>query len=408
MAAWRDIVRSATERLASVKPARIRTSHWFIGLGLGVLLVFCAALYVWWGSIQEALHDPGIPYQTYTPPPAPDYAKAESWALIPANPTTWTSKDPPADVFFIHPTTYERRAHWNGPIDDRRAKRLLDEVMIPNYAGPFAKSGRVFAPRYRQASLYTQMTLREDARDARAFAYRDVKWAFDQYLSNYNKGRPIIIAGVEQGGFLASRLAREAALDPAVAARIAAVYLIDTPITAEALPLPLCTTKGQARCTVAWFSEGFREEERAADRLKHAAVWNGDTVEPLGERPLVCVNPLLGVPGAEAAPARLNQGAVNAAGLEWGVRPGFQNSQVGAQCVNGILKITRPKSPALRERGGWMEQQRVRSANLFYGDIEADAQARLGTLLGTPGFGQLAPPLEGVVEIGRSPVHRAR
>lgn len=408
MASWRDMVRSAGDRLASLKPARIRTSHWFIGLGVAVLAVILAALSVWWGSIQEALHDPGIPYQTYTPPPAPDYAQASSWALIPAKPTTWTAKDPPADVFFIHPTTYERRAHWNGPIDDRRAVRLLDEVMIPNYAGPFAKAGRLFAPRYRQASLYTQLTLREDARDARAFAYRDVKWAFDFYLTHYNKGRPIIIAGVEQGGFLASRLAREVAADSTLRSRLAAVYLIETPISADALPLPACTARAQAGCTVAWIGQGFREDEHTADRLKHAAIWQGDTVEALGDRPTVCVNPLLGKASEEAAPARLNLGAVNAAGLEWGVRPGFQNSQVSAQCVDGVLKISRPKSPALRQRGGWLEQQRVRSANLFYADIEADAQARLGAMLGRPGFGQLAPPLDGVVEIGRSPVHRAR
>jgi hypothetical protein len=407
MAAWRDIVRRAGERLASVKPARLRTSHWFLGLAIAVLLVILTGLYVWWGSIQEALHDPGIPYQTYSPPPAPDYAKAESWALIPANPTTWTAKDPPADAFFIHPTTYERRAHWNGPIDDRRAVRLLDEVMIPNYAGPFAKTARLFAPRYRQASLYTQMTMREDARDARAFAYRDVKWAFDQYLSHYNRGRPFMIVGVEQGGFLASRLAREVAADPALRARLVAVYLIETPISAQALPLPACTARAQARCTVAWFSEGYRESERAADRLKHAAVWQGDAVEPLSGR-LVCVNPLLGKVSDDPAPARLNLGAVNAAGLEWGVRPGFQNSQVSAQCADGVLRISKPKSPSLRQRGGWMEQQRVRNANLFYADIEADAQARLGVMLGRPGFGQLAPPLDGVVEIGRSPVHRAR
>ena len=408
MAAWRDIVRSTGERLASLKPARIRTSHWFIGLGLAVLLVIGTGLYIWWGSIQEALHDPGIPYQTYTPPPAPDYALASSWALIPANPTTWTTKDPPADVFFIHPTTYVRRAHWNGPIDDRRAVRLLEEVMIPNYAGPFAKAGRLFAPRYRQASLYTQLTMREDARDARAFAYRDVKAAFDFYLANENKGRPIIIAGVEQGGFLAERLAREAAADPAVRARLVAVYLMETPVSADALPLPACTARAQAGCTVAWIGDGYHEAERTADRLKHAAVWQDGMVQPLGDRPTVCVNPLLGKVSEEAAPARLKLGAGNATGLEWGVRPGFQNSEVSAQCVDGVLKISRPKSPALRQRGGWLEQQRVRSANLFYGDIEADVQARLDVLLRTPGFGQLAPPLDAVVEIGRSPVHRPR
>ena len=44
--------------------------------------------------------------------------------------------------------------------------------MLPNYAGPFARLGRIFAPRYRQASLYTLMTLRDDAREARLLTVR--------------------------------------------------------------------------------------------------------------------------------------------------------------------------------------------------------------------------------------------
>lgn len=408
MPAWRDIAGRGVRRLVALKPDRIRTSHWFIGLGALVAILLGVAVHLWWGSLQEALHDPGIPYQTYVPPPEPNYTDAKSWALIPKNPTTWTAKDPAADVFFVHPTTYERRAQWNGPIDDDRSRRLLDEVMIPNYAGPFAKAGRVFAPLYRQASLYSQMTLREDARDARRFAYRDVKAAFDLYMRDYNKGRPLIFVGVEQGGFLVERLVREAPTDPAVRSRIAVVYLLETAVLPDGVLLPPCRSQNQTGCTVAWRSEGFNEALLTPDRLRHAGVWDGDTVVALGPREPACVNPLLHVVSGEAAPAHRNLGAVNAAGLEWGVRPGFQNSQVGAQCVHGILKITRPKSPSLRRRMGWLEQHRVRGFNLFYADLEADAEARLATLLGQPGFGRMAPPLEGVVEIRPSPVHRVR
>jgi len=75
--------------------------------------------------------------------------------------------------------------------------------------GPFARSGRLFAPRYRQASLYTALTLRDDARDARQFAYGDVRRAFDDFLDHFNQGRPLIVVGVEQGGTLVDRLMRE-------------------------------------------------------------------------------------------------------------------------------------------------------------------------------------------------------
>lgn len=93
--------------------------------------------------------------------------------------------------------------------------------------GPSCASGACSpqAPRYRQASLYTLLTLREDARDARRFAYADVAAAFRQYMAADNKGRPFIIVGVEQGGTLASRLiADQIARDPAIRARLAVAY----------------------------------------------------------------------------------------------------------------------------------------------------------------------------------------
>ncbi len=78
--------------------------------------------------------------------------------------------------------------------------------MLPNYAGPFARVGRIFAPRYRQASLYTALTQREDAREARRFAYGDVRAAWLTFRARYDHGRPLVLVGVEQGGQLTARL----------------------------------------------------------------------------------------------------------------------------------------------------------------------------------------------------------
>ena len=52
-----------------------------------------------------------------------------------------------------------------------------------------------------------------------------------------------------------------------------------------------------------------------------AVVWNdrGRLVGLAGRAPL-CVNPLLGDVSEDDAPARLNLGAANATGLEWGAR----------------------------------------------------------------------------------------
>ena len=128
--------------------------------------------------------------------PAPNYAKAAAWAHLP---TDSTPESRPVDVFFVHPTTFDGGTNWNGPIGDRRSAALLERVMLPNYAAPFAGLGRVFAPRYRQASLYTSLTLFDDAIEAREFAYGDVRAAFDYFRDRLSRGRPFILVGVEQG-----------------------------------------------------------------------------------------------------------------------------------------------------------------------------------------------------------------
>src|SRR5580700_1794817 len=107
-----------------------------IAVVLAALAIGAGALAIWWGDIVQALLDPELPYAVYKPPAPPDYDRPGSWALGP--PTVAKSDDPPADVFFVHPTTFDGGRNWNGPIDDRGANRVLLREMLPNYAGPFA------------------------------------------------------------------------------------------------------------------------------------------------------------------------------------------------------------------------------------------------------------------------------
>ncbi|HEX7760331.1 MAG TPA: DUF3089 domain-containing protein, partial [Caulobacteraceae bacterium] len=93
--------------------------------------------------------------------------------------------------------------------------------------------------------------------------------------------------------------------------------------------------------------------------------------------PALCVNPVLGAATTAEAPARLNLGAVNATGLEWGAKPGFLVRQVSAQCSDGLLRITRPRSDSLQPSGSWAMRLKAPGYNLFYADLQADAAARL-------------------------------
>jgi hypothetical protein len=357
---------------------RIGIRRWFAILAGAILVLLVIALLIWRDDILEALLDPKVPYTVYKPPPAPDYTRAGSWDLLPQGDAT-----APVDVFFVHPTTYDGGKNWNGAINDRRAAALFTEVMAPNYAAPFSSVARVFAPRYRQASLYTSLTLFDDAIEAREFAYGDVRAAFDEYLRAFNRGRPFIVVGVEQGGVLAMRLVREViAPNRDLRRHLVAAYLQETAAPADEFgpdaPVPACARRDEAGCVVAWISIRRGDFPRALRLYHRTVVWNdrGRLVGLNGRLPL-CVNPLLGGVGDTDAPPRLNLGAANATGLEWGATPGFLTRQVGAACSGGILGVSRPRSASLRPSGGWLERLRAAPYNLFYADIEADAKARV-------------------------------
>ena len=352
--------------------------RWLAILGGALLLLVVAALFIWRDDILEALLDPKVPYTVYKPPPAPDYVRAGAWALLPRD-----QANAVVDVFFVHPTTFDGGKDWNGPIGDAKAATLFTRVMAPNYAAPFAGVGRVFAPRYRQASLYTSLSLFDDALEARQFAYGDVRAAFDYFLRDLNGGRPFILVGVEQGGALAVRLLTEViAPDPGLRHRLVAAYFQDVVVPADEFGAdsssPACARRDEAGCVLAWLSVRRGDFPRTLRIHHRAVVWNanGQLVGLAGRAPL-CVNPLLGGVGDDDAPPRLNLGAANATGLEWGARPGFLTRQVGAQCVGGILMVTRPRSASLRPTGGWLGRLRAPPYNLFYADIEADARARV-------------------------------
>ncbi len=357
-------------------PGRMSLRQWAGWTGLCFVVVLVAAVAVWRGDILRAGLDPQVPFQTYTPPPAPDYSDPTAWALRDAR-----GRDSgPAAIFFVHSTTYDGGREWNGPIGDAKADAWLKRVVLPNYAGPFARAGEISAPRYRQGSLYTRLTLRDDAREARAFAWRDIAAAFDVWIARHPDG-PIVLAGLEQGGDLVERLVRErVADDPALRARLVAVYLMDTVVAADGLSpeVPACASRADVGCIVAWSPVSEGNDGAGQRRLRRALVWDerGRLVDLAG-REAVCVNPVTGSTDAAPVEARLHHGATNATGLEWGVRPALMAREIATQCRGGLLRHTELKTESFRETGGWSDRRKSRPYNLFYGDIEADVQARM-------------------------------
>ena len=344
----------------------------------GLILVAFAA----WAlrdQIYQTLQDPGEPFQTYTPPPAPNYANDSAWFERGA-----LSDDPLAPaVFYVHGTTYPGGDHWNAPIDDDHAMAAVEMSDLPNFAAPFRSTGTLFIPRYRQAALYAFMNNREDGMTARSFAARDVRNAFDAFMTDIGDERPFIIAGTGQGGLHALNvLMRRVAPDETMRARLIAAYLAETPVPLDLFEdrlvgLAPCETAYSIRCVYAYASAETDERERIRILTERTASWrpNGGLEFVVG-RGLLCVNPILAGRSTDYAPARLHKGGVAADGFESGISPAPIPAQTGAQCVDGILVTEEPRSQALRRPERLAENYRLPPYNLFYEDIRVDAQYR--------------------------------
>jgi hypothetical protein len=378
---------------------------------LAVLAGLGGAAFVWRGAIWRSMLDPKTPYPVYRAPPAPDYAKPAAWALWPSDAAKPVAGAPPVDVFFVGPTLGVGGREWNTPIGDPRAEALLQRVVLPNYAGPFKRVGRVFAPRYRAATLFTYLTLRDDARDARVFAYGDVRGAFEAMLRTVPADRPLVIAGVGQGAELALRLLQDKVEGaPDLRRRIAAVYLMNAVTPVQALPatgpLSPCRTRAQAACVVAWARVPADRPVVGRRRLERALTWTAAGGLDNLSGPVLCVNPLTGGTDQPAAPSKANLGAADATGLEWGARPAFLPHEVSAACEGGLLVTSRPATASVQRQGWGLSPRPVAPFNLFYADIEADAQARVQAFLGHRVYGAAAPPITAGAVVGSNPIHR--
>jgi DUF3089 family protein len=124
------------------------------------------------GLIATMMFKPHHSFAEEQHAPAPDYAAAAAWAARPGAEEVGGSAAQSTNVFFLHPTTYLSPESWNAAYDAvaRGVGGGGVEATLRNQASAFAKCCKIFAPRYRQATLFAFLDTEGDGVKAIDFA----------------------------------------------------------------------------------------------------------------------------------------------------------------------------------------------------------------------------------------------
>lgn len=325
-------------------------------------------------------------------PPVPDYTSDNAWAALPERedkadvvPASAGLADNQAtaevDVFFIHPTTYYGKAGWNARYDEPGfpADRLENGV-LRYQASVFNGCCRIFAPRYRQATVYAFIGKDKDEHAALDLAYRDVVRAFDNFIAERNDGRPFILAGHSQGALHGSRLLQEKIAGTPLAERMIAAYLIGSALPADLgiAGLATCATPTDTRCTINWNSVNGKAPRRGW--TQEGTTWISGSYRMLEGAALACVNPLNWIANGTAE-ASENLGSLSFAGSDKAL-PAPYKELTGARCDSDGLLVISPSEDAEGFVYGVRDgDYHIYDYNLFYMNMRANLEDRVAAFL---------------------------
>lgn len=330
--------------------------------------------------------------------PAPDYSVTGNWAALPSHRSPANlapggievaeQGSLPVDVFFIHPTGFLTAGSWTSPMDRDSGTEENTQYMLANQASAFNGCCNIYAPRYREANIFSYFVGSAADRDeVLGFAYQDVKRAFEYYLQHDNQGRPFIIAGHSQGSHHARRLLKEVIDTSDLHQRMVAAYMIGSiiiPVSPSWLAsldhISACQSEDDLHCVIAW------------DTMPEGA--------PALERPepSLCTNPLSWRVDEERAVASLNEGALLPAGTlneAIGRNPDIPAQQsfealsqpirelTWAQCQDGTLYVEKQTRAGLEVDA--MGTYHQLDYALFYMNIHNNAKLRANHYLAKSG-----------------------
>jgi len=203
---------------------------------------------------------------------------------------------PKVDCFYVYPTQSEQttaNANWT------KDPELLRPTI--NQAEQFSRQCRVFAPMYRQYTLWALKDMSRVTDEVRDLAYGDLVAAWNTYLARYNKGRGVIVIGHSQGtSHMARLMASLVDNNPKVRSRIIGAYLIGgnvyvpkgKKVGGQFKHMPACSSGTETGCIVAYSAfEGEPAMDSPFGRIE-SGYWVNPNPRPDPDLyEVMCVNP---------------------------------------------------------------------------------------------------------------------
>ena len=341
-------------------------------IGFGIVITLLVILgFVFRGPLMMmagmAYMAPGHSFAEDQTPSAPDYSNPDHWAalperedsadVIPTGVIVDTTSTLDVDVFFVHPTTYVNPEHWNQPLDDATANTMTDDWVMRDQASVFNGCCQVYAPRYRQATLYSFQDQDGNGAQALDLAYQDVKAAFDYFINQRSNGRPFIIAGHSQGAFHTDRLLKEVIAGTELQQRMVAAYPVGFSIDGSN-GIDICASANQTGCQVSWNTN------------------SADAMVILAEPGDICVNPITWQTNDAMAPANDNLGSISFSAGE-----SLEKAVTGAQCLNSQLIVEEINSDSFTLMPFGPGNYHMYDYSFFHMNIRANAKARVAAYL---------------------------
>lgn len=329
----------------------------------------------------------------------PDYSLEKNWLSLPARTDeadlvpqgeaeSINNGNASVDVFYIHGTGYLNNASWTSTITPNTATQDNAKFSLANEASIFNGCCNIYAPHYREASIFAYIGLTEEKRDLLLdVVFDDVANAFDYFIKHHNQHRPIVIVSHSQGTHIAMRLLQKIDMDATLTNRVIVAYLIGSgPVSLDKdyinslAHFTTCAYANSINCIVHWNTYGE----------------NGSKKIFSSPKPSICINPLSWQESDLRAPASQHLGAASISGAYTIKMAGDDKSEnivfnrqakltpqyTWAQCRDGFLYVA-DQAGTDYEKLGKLPDKSYHGIDLplFYGNIRENVQHRISEYL---------------------------